>query len=92
MIVIVKTQLKRLVRHYDVNHFTINLYNVGDIPLRDLVYRVHDLPASMRALVYDFGSLSNKTEKDYIRQIVRNRVINIIQDYDIQRQFRTYTD
>ena len=79
-------------RHYDVNHFTINLYNVGDIPLRDLVYRVHDLPASMRALVYDFGSLSNETEKDYICQIVRNRVINIIQDYDIQRQYCTYTD
>ena len=78
MIVTLKAQQKRSVRHYDVNHFTINLYNVGDIALRDLVYRVHDLPASMRALVYDFGSLSNETEKDYICQIVRNRVINNI--------------
>ena len=42
--------------------------------MRDLVYRVLDLPSSMKALVYDFGRLPENTEKEYIRQIVTNRV------------------
>ena len=45
-----------------------------EIPLRHLVYRVHDLPPSMRSLVYDFGQLSTVTEEDYTRQIVKNQV------------------
>ena len=46
----------------------------GKIPLRQLVYRVLDLPPSMRPLVYDFGQLKTETEEDYIRQIVKNHV------------------
>jgi hypothetical protein len=47
---------------------------LGKIPLRQLVYRVLDLPPSMRPLVYDFGQLNIKTESDYIRQIVYDHV------------------
>ena len=43
---------------------------LGDIPLRELVYRVMELPASMRPLVWDFGQLSNEIEKTYTREIV----------------------
>ena len=49
----------------------------GRIPLRQLVYRVLDLPPSMRPLVYDFGQLDVNTEKDYIRQIVSDRCRDI---------------
>ena len=45
----------------------------GKIPLRQLVYRVLDLPPSMRPLVYDFGQLNVDTEKEYTKQIVLNR-------------------
>lgn len=37
------------------------------------MYRVFDLPPSMRPLVYDFGQLNNATENDYIQQIVKDR-------------------
>jgi len=47
---------------------------VGRIPLRQLVYRVLDLPPSMRPLVYDFGQLTNRREEDYTRQIVTDHV------------------
>ena len=47
---------------------------VGKIPLRELVYRVIDLPPSMRPLVYDFGQLNTDTERDYTRQIVHDHV------------------
>ena len=49
----------------------------GRIPLRQLVYRVLDLPPSMRPLVYDFGQLNVDTEKDYTRQIVSDRCKDI---------------
>ena len=42
----------------------------GDIPLRELVYRVMELPASLRPLVWDFGQLSNSIEKTYTCEIV----------------------
>ena len=47
---------------------------LGKIPLRQLVYRVLDLPPSMRPLVYDFGQLNQDTERDYISQIVKDHV------------------
>ena len=34
------------------------------------MYRVLDLPPSMRPLVYDFGQLSSDTEAQYIHRIV----------------------
>ena len=43
---------------------------LGDIPLRELVYRVMELPASLRPLVWDFGQLNNSIEKTYTREIV----------------------
>ena len=46
----------------------------GRIPLRQLVYRVLDLPTSMRPLVYDFGQLNTQTEEDYTNQIVLDHV------------------
>jgi len=47
---------------------------LGNIPLRHLVYRVLKLPSSMQSLVYDFGQLDDKTEKDYAKKIVENYV------------------
>ena len=47
---------------------------LGDIPLRQLVYRVHPLPDSMKALVWDFGQLDSTGERLYIRQIVSRHV------------------
>ena len=38
--------------------------------MRQLVYRVLDLPPSMRPLVYDFGQLNSDTEAQYIQRIV----------------------
>ena len=51
-----------------------SMYITGSIPLRQLVYRVLALPPSMQPLVYDFGQLTNVTEKDYTIQIVKDRV------------------
>eukprot|EP00731_Ephydatia_muelleri_P024235 Em0016g506a len=45
---------------------------LGKIPLRQLVYRVLELPPSMRPLVYDFGQLNTKNESEYVAQIVKN--------------------
>ena len=42
--------------------------------MRQLVYRVLDLPPSMRPLVYDFGQLTTRTEEDYTKQIVFDHV------------------
>ncbi|XP_029582376.1 E3 ubiquitin-protein ligase rnf213-alpha isoform X4 [Salmo trutta] len=47
---------------------------LGSIPLRQLVYRVQVLPPSMIPLVWDFGQLSDQTEKMYIQQIVQRVV------------------
>ena len=59
---------------------------LGDIPLRELVYRVMELPASLRPLVWDFGQLNNSIEKTYTREIVakhlrdRNSPIEVLDD------------
>lgn len=45
---------------------------IGTIPLRRLVYRVMDLPPSMKPLVYDFGRLEYNTEREYVIKIVQN--------------------
>ncbi|XP_056285146.1 E3 ubiquitin-protein ligase rnf213-beta isoform X2 [Pseudoliparis swirei] len=49
---------------------------LGKVPMRQLVYRVHPLPPSMAALVWDFGQLSDSTELSYIRQIVQKQVVD----------------
>ncbi|XP_065845272.1 E3 ubiquitin-protein ligase rnf213-alpha-like isoform X2 [Oscarella lobularis] len=48
---------------------------LGQIPLRQLVYRVHPLPDSVKALVWDFGQLKPDAEKAYISQIVSRYVL-----------------
>ena len=59
---------------------------LGDILLRELVYRVMELPASLRPLVWDFGQLSNSIEKTYTCEIVakhlrdRNSPIEALDD------------
>lgn len=76
--------------HYSIKKNVFNLFKdnscylyiyiifccvLGKIPLRQLVYRVLDLPPSMRPLVYDFGQLNVEAEKDYIKQIINDHVI-----------------
>ena len=53
--------------------YHLNL-TLGKIPLRQLVYRVLDLPPSLRPLVYDFGQLNQDTEDNYIAHIVGDHV------------------
>ena len=48
----------------------ISREHFGDIPLRDLVYRVIPLPQSLLPLVWDFGKLSSETENSYIIEII----------------------
>lgn len=50
------------------------MFLIGSIPLRKLVYRVHELPPSMDHLVYDFGQLTGNTEDRYIWRIVSHFV------------------
>ena len=49
---------------------------LGQIPMRELVYRVQPLPASMIPLVWDFGQLDCETEKSYIKQMINKAVRN----------------
>ena len=36
---------------------------IGEIPLRELVYRVQPLPPSLKPLIWDFGAMDNETGK-----------------------------
>ena len=60
--------------------------SIGHIPLRELVYRVLDLPPSMKPLVYDFGQLKKDTEDDYIQHIVHDHASGIY-NYTCQTRF-----
>ena len=55
-------------------HCCYLIMSLGKIPLRQLVYRVHNLPPSMRPLVYDFGQLQHQREEDYTYTIIHNYV------------------
>ena len=69
----------RRVKHFQSSLASyVLLCNAGKIPLRQLVYRVLDLPPSMRPLVYDFGQLTTWTEEDYTKQIVLDHVSILI--------------
>ena len=57
-----------------VSYHIVSVCCLGNNPLRHLVYRVLDLPLSMRPLLYDFGQVVGKTEDEYIHQIVTNHV------------------
>lgn len=43
---------------------------LGQIPMRQLVYRVQPLPPSLTPLVWDFGKLNEDTQELYIKQMV----------------------
>ena len=47
---------------------------LGKIPMRRLVYRVKEIPASMFPLVWDFGTLDYETERKYINQMIATQV------------------
>jgi len=49
---------------------------LGKIPMRQLVYRVKELPASFFPLIWDFGQLSKEAEEQYIKQIIRRYRLN----------------
>ena len=55
----------------------------GKIPLRQLVYRVLDLPPSMRPLVYDYEQLTTQTEEVYTKQIVFDHVRAPVSNSDV---------
>ena len=44
---------------------------IGNIPLRRLVYRVKEIPASLFPMIWDFGQLADDTEKKYALQMVK---------------------
>ena len=48
---------------------------IGKIPLRRLVYRVKEIPASMFPLIWDFGTLDSDTEKMYVGQMIEKLVL-----------------
>ncbi len=43
---------------------------IGQIPMRQLVYRVQALPTSLLPIVWDFGSLNKEIEQIYINQML----------------------
>ncbi|KAI4894839.1 hypothetical protein NFI96_022184, partial [Prochilodus magdalenae] len=45
---------------------------LGQIPMRQLVYRVQPLPASLSPLVWDFGKLNEHTQELYIAKMVES--------------------
>ena len=47
---------------------------IGKIPMRRLVYRVREIPASMFPLIWDFGTLDAETEKKYIIQMITSQI------------------
>ena len=59
----------------------------GDIPLRDLVYRVIPLPRSLLPLVWDFGELSSEAENVYIVKIIHVHI-----NTDCFKEFDSYCD
>lgn len=38
------------------------------------MYRVNELPLSMRSLIFDFGGIELKAEQQYIKKMVENKV------------------
>ena len=52
----------------------MEIFNLGKIPMRHLVYRVQSLPQSLLPLVWDFGTLKSgsvdSVEGTYIRRMI----------------------
>lgn len=74
---VTETETRQKLGNYNIvySYMMLILFKIiGKIPLRQLVYRVLDLPPSMRPLVYDFGQLKTDSESHYIMQIVQDHV------------------
>ena len=50
---------------------------IGATPMRHLVYRVQQLPKSLRQCVWDFGTLSRDIEDTYIREMVGTDLVRL---------------
>ena len=48
-------------------------------PMSDLVYRVHPIPSTLRDFIFDFGSLSDKDEKKYIKSMISSTFQGLLQ-------------
>jgi hypothetical protein len=59
--------------HHNRSHDNVGTGIVD--PLQNLVYRVHPLPESMIDLVYDFGALSEDTERLYIKSMLSKKLV-----------------
>jgi len=44
-------------------------------PMASLVYRVHDVPASLQHFVFDFGALSASEEAQYVKAMLRDKLL-----------------
>ena len=53
---------------------------IGNIPLRRLVYRVKEIPASLFPMIWDFGQLADDTEKKYALQMVKKALTSTSED------------
>jgi energy-coupling factor transporter ATP-binding protein EcfA2 len=51
---------------------------IGATPMRHLVYRVQQLPKSLRQCVWDFGTLARDIEDTYIREMVGTELTRFI--------------
>ena len=49
-------------------------------PLSELVYRVHPLPESIVDHVFDFGALSQATERLYIKSMIKRALSDYIDE------------
>ena len=47
-------------------------------PMSELVYRVHPIPSTLRDFIFDFGSLSDKDEKKYIKSMINSTFQSLI--------------
>ncbi len=46
---------------------------LGKVPMRQLVYRVKEMPPGLFSLVFDFGTLKDDTERKYIAQLIKTK-------------------
>ena len=62
-------------------HAKQTMDRIGDVPLRQLVYRVHPLPISLYPFVWDFGQPTEADEREMVKQMVKNNTQGLQQNY-----------
>jgi E3 ubiquitin-protein ligase RNF213 len=66
---------------------------LGQIPMRQLVYRVQPLPSSMVPLVWDFGQLDSNTERAYIKQMINKAILTkVLPEPSDEAEFDIFRD